>query len=115
MNAAVRSGLQVRVLHGLDDEALDELLRRSEAAIGHPLPLDPDARTALKALADGDGRYLLNLVEELARLRSGPLDTAALAAAVQRRAPLYDKSQEGHYNLISALHRSLREIGRAHV
>ncbi|MFN4089190.1 MAG: replication-associated recombination protein A [Alphaproteobacteria bacterium] len=108
LNAALLSRCQVLVLNRLGDAALEELLRRAETAIGHPLPLQPDARGALKALADGDGRYLLNLVEELARLRGEPLDTAQLAAAVQRRAPLYDKSQEGHYNLISALHKSMR-------
>src|SRR3546814_3929512 len=68
-----------------------------------------DLRVALKAMADGDGRFLLNLCEELFQMAGREqLDTAALAAAVQRRAPLYDKSQEGHYNLISALHKSLR-------
>src|SRR5690606_38623350 len=81
----------------------------AEAEIGHALPLGSDARNALKALADGDGRYLLNMVEELARLPERPLlDTAALTATIQRRAPVYDKSQEGHYNLISALHKSMR-------
>lgn len=108
LNAALLSRCQVLVLNRLGDEALEELLQRAEKLIGHPLPLEPDARGALKALADGDGRYLLNLVEELARVRGEPMDTAALAAAVQRRAPLYDKSQEGHYNLISALHKSMR-------
>ena len=109
LNAALLSRCQVLVLHRLDDAALEALLQRAEREIGHPLPLDPDARAALKALADGDGRYLLNMAEELARLPpEPPLDTAALAAAVQRRAPLYDKAQEGHYNLISALHKSLR-------
>jgi putative ATPase len=73
------------------------------------VPLDAEARAALKAMADGDGRYLINLAEELFQFAPGrTLDTAALVAAVQRRAPLYDKSQEGHYNLISALHKSLR-------
>ena len=109
LNAALLSRCQVLVLNRLDDAALEALLQRAEREVGHPLPLDPDARAALKALADGDGRYLLNMAEELARLPpEPPLDTAALAAAVQRRAPLYDKAQEGHYNLISALHKSLR-------
>ena len=82
---------------------------RAEAAEGRALPLDAEARRALRAMADGDGRYLLNMAEELLRLPPGPkLDNAGLAAAVQRRAPLYDKAQEGHYNLISALHKSLR-------
>ena len=72
------------------------------------MPLDADARVALKAMADGDGRYLLNMAEQLSRLGVASLDIAGLAAAVQRRAPLYDKAQESHYNLISALHKSLR-------
>jgi putative ATPase len=73
------------------------------------MPLDADARPALRAMADGDGRYLLNLIETLADLPSEPrLDPAALAEAVQRRMPIYDKGQESHYNLISALHKSLR-------
>jgi putative ATPase len=77
--------------------------------MGRPLPLDPDARQAVKAMADGDGRFLLNLCEELFALApETPLDTTALVGTVQRRAPLYDKSQEGHYNLISALHKSVR-------
>jgi putative ATPase len=97
------------VLHRLSDEALEALLVRAETAEGRNLPLDPDARAALRAMADGDGRYVLNLAEELFALPSSKkLDTAGLAATVQRRAPLYDKKQEGHYNLISALHKSLR-------
>jgi putative ATPase len=97
------------VLNRLDDASMEQILGRAEAAEGRPLPLDAEARRALRAMADGDGRYLLNMAEELLRLPPGPkLDTAGLAAAVQRRAPLYDKAQEGHYNLISALHKSLR-------
>jgi putative ATPase len=77
--------------------------------MGSALPLDHDARAALKAMADGDGRYLLNLAEELFQLApDAPLDAAALTELLQKRAPLYDKSQDGHYNLISALHKSLR-------
>ena len=109
LNGALLSRCQVLVLQRLDEPALEMLLQRAEQEIGHALPLDLDARSALKALADGDGRYLLNLAEELGRLVAGQqLDPAGLAAAVQRRAPLYDKSQEGHYNLISAWHKSLR-------
>jgi len=109
LNAALLSRCQVFVLNRLDDAALETLLARAEALLGHALPLGPDARAALRAMADGDGRYLLNLAEELFRLPSDmTLDTAALIKAVQRRAPLYDKAQEGHYNLISALHKSLR-------
>ncbi len=109
LNGALLSRCQVFVLHRLDEAALGTLLARAEAPLGHPLPLTAEARPALLAMADGDGRFLLNLVEELARLPAdAPIDNAALAAAVQRRAPLYDKAQEGHYNLISALHKSLR-------
>jgi putative ATPase len=109
LNGALLSRCQVFVLHRLDDAALDKLLDRAEADLGRTLPLTPEARTQVKAMADGDGRFLLNLVEELAELPPATvLDNAALAAAVQRRAPLYDKAQEGHYNLISALHKSLR-------
>jgi len=109
LNAALLSRCQVFVLKRLDEAAMAELLRRAEADAGRALPLEADARAALVAMADGDGRYLLNLAEELFELPSAPLlGTAALAAVVQKRAPLYDKSQEGHYNLISALHKSLR-------
>ena len=106
LNAALLSRAQVMVLRRLDEEGLETLLQRAEASLGGPLPLDDGARTALKALADGDGRYLLNLAEEVA---GGPeLDAAGLARVAQRRAPVYDKDREGHYNLISALHKSLR-------
>jgi putative ATPase len=110
LNAALLSRCQVFVLHRLTDAALEELLKRAEALEKRTLPLDVEARAALRAMADGDGRYVLNLAEELFQLPpdAKPLDAAALAAAVQRRAPLYDKAQEGHYNLISALHKSLR-------
>lgn len=109
INAALLSRCQVMVLQRLDDGALEQLLTRAEAAEDATLPLAPEARIALKAMADGDGRFLLNLVEELFTLPAGTaLDTAALTQAVQRRAPLYDKSQDGHYNLISALHKSIR-------
>jgi putative ATPase len=104
----------VFVLNRLDDAALEKLLLRAERMEGRDVPLLPDARAALRAMADGDGRYLLNMVEELLAL-PGPedgqiraLDVKELAAAVQKRAPLYDKAQESHYNLISALHKSLR-------
>ncbi len=109
LNGALLSRCQVLVLRRLDDEALAELMRRAEAAKERPLPLNDQARLALRAMADGDGRFLLNMVEEL--FASGVRDTMdnkALAEVVQRRAPLYDKGQESHYNLISALHKSLR-------
>ncbi len=114
LNAALLSRCQVFVLNRLDDAAMETLLQRAEQADGRPLPLDEDARRALRAMADGDGRYLLNMAEALFALPAPSdgsplrLDTAALAEAVQRRLPLYDKAQEGHYNLISALHKSLR-------
>ena len=109
INAALLSRSQVFVLNRLDDRALEELLVRGEAIEGRTIPVDDDARRALKAMADGDGRYLLNLAEELFALkREVPLDTAALIETVQKRAPLYDKSQEGHYTLVSALHKSIR-------
>src|ERR1700742_4216682 len=109
LNGALLSRCQVLVLHRLDEAALETLLERAETALGKKLPLDADARQALKAMADGDGRYLLNMAEELFRLPPDKtLDPTGLAKAVQKRAPLYDKAQEGHYNLISALHKSLR-------
>jgi putative ATPase len=109
LNAALLSRMQVLVLRRLDDEALDKLLARAEADLGRTLPLNEEGRAALRAMADGDGRYFLNLVEEVSALKaSEPLDAKALAAAVQKRAPIYDKGQESHYNLMSALHKSLR-------
>ncbi|HLN25397.1 MAG TPA: AAA family ATPase, partial [Patescibacteria group bacterium] len=109
LNAALLSRMQVLVLRRLDDEALDKLLARAEADLGRSLPLSDEGRAALRAMADGDGRYFLNLVEEVSALKAGePLDAKALAAAVQKRAPIYDKGQESHYNLMSALHKSLR-------
>jgi len=109
LNAALLSRCQVLVLRRLDEEALERLLARAEQETGAALPLTPEARDALKAMADGDGRYLLNLVEAVLALGlAAPLDAQGLAAAVQKRAPLYDKGQEAHYNLISALHKSVR-------
>ena len=110
LNAALLSRTQVFVLNRLDDTALESLMVRAEQTESRKLPLDAEARQALRAMADGDGRYLLNMAEELLALPAAapPLDTKALMAAVQRRMPLYDKAQEAHYNLISALHKSLR-------
>ena len=110
LNGALLSRCQVLVLRRLDDAALDLLLTRAEAEIGHALPVTEDARASLRAMADGDGRYLLNMAEQLAALPSGsvPLDPTALADLLARRAALYDKDREEHYNLISALHKSLR-------
>jgi putative ATPase len=106
---ALLSRAQVFVLRRLDDNDLDTLLKRAESHLGRRLLLTDEACTALRAMADGDGRFLLNLTEEIAQLPSEhPLGPDELARLVQRRAPLYDKGQEGHYNLISALHKSLR-------
>jgi putative ATPase len=109
LNAALLSRCQVFVLNRLHEGDLETLLKRAEELMGFALPLNAEARSALIAMADGDGRYLLNMAEELFRLPPDIiLDPAALTKAVQKRAPLYDKAQEGHYNLISALHKSLR-------
>ncbi len=110
LNAALLSRATVLVLHRLDAAALENLLARAEAAEGRPLPLDADAREALFAMADGDGRTALNLAEEVfaAVAIGAPIGREALTGLVQRRAPLYDKSRDGHYNLISALHKSVR-------
>ncbi|MDQ3075257.1 MAG: replication-associated recombination protein A [Pseudomonadota bacterium] len=109
LNAALLSRAQVLILHRLDERALSELLVRAEATAGESLPLDANARAALVASADGDGRFLLNQAETLLDLELGePLDPGGLAALLQRRVAVYDKDREGHYNLISALHKSLR-------
>lgn len=107
LNGALLSRCQVVVLHRLDDGALDTLLQRAEQALG-PLPLTPDARVALRAMADGDGRYALNMAEQVFAAGPDPLDPAALTALVGRRAPQHDRDRDGHYNLASALHKSLR-------
>jgi putative ATPase len=110
LNGALLSRCQVLVLRRLDDAAMDGLLGRAEAEIGHALPLTPEGRAALRAMADGDGRYLLNMAEQVASLPPDQpaLDAACLADLLARRAALYDRDREEHYNLISALHKSLR-------
>ncbi len=109
LNAAVLSRAQVLVLHRLDATALDTLLARAETLMDQKLPLTEDARAALIASADGDGRFLLNQAETLFSIQiDDALDPQALAALLHRRMPVYDKDREGHYNLISALHKSLR-------
>ncbi len=110
LNGALLSRCQVLVLHRLDDAAAESLLLRAEAELGRVLPLTPEARATLRAMADGDGRYLLNMAEQMAGLPDGeaPLDAAGLAGLLARRAALYDRDREEHYNLISALHKSLR-------
>lgn len=109
LNAALLSRCQVLVLKPLSPEELQELLHRAETQLGKPLPLTEEARALLCQLADGDGRYLLNLCETLSYVPPSPLLTPqALLAHVQQRAPLYDKTQDAHYNLLSAFHKSLR-------
>jgi putative ATPase len=111
LNGALLSRALVLVFHRLDAAALEILLARAEAEESRPLPIDDDARDMLKAMADGDGRTILNMAEEVfaaAPVGAPRLDRAGLTKLVQRRAPLYDKSRDGHYNLISALHKSVR-------
>ncbi len=109
LNGALLSRCRVVVLERLGETALLGLLARAEKEEGKTLPLTPEARMLLCRLADGDGRYLLSMCEELLSARfKAPQDETALTRFVQKRAPLYDKHQESHYNLISALHKSLR-------
>jgi putative ATPase len=114
LNGALLSRCQVFVLKRLDDGAMEELLARAEAFEGRPLPLEPQARQALIHLADGDGRYVLALAETLFNIApehvqgGAPLDVAGLGKVLQKRSPAYDKDREEHYNLISALHKSIR-------
>ncbi len=113
LNPALLSRAQVQVLHRLDEAALERLMQRAEQHLGRRLPLSDEARAQLFALADGDGRYLLTLTEQLDGMTrdlasDAPLDLAGLQRLVQRRAPVYDKGQDSHYNLMSALHKSLR-------
>ena len=111
LNSALLSRASVLTLNRLDDTALEVLLARAEADAGRVLPIEPDAREALINMADGDGRGLLNLAEEIFGALQGEgerLSVTGMTTVVQRRAPLYDKGQDGHYNLISALHKSVR-------
>ncbi len=110
LNAALLSRSHVLVFKSLDEAAIGRLLDRAEEELGHPLPLDADARALLVRMADGDGRASLTLAEDVLRAaREGEVfDEKGLAEVVQRRAPIYDKSQDGHYNLISAMHKSVR-------
>ena len=109
LNAALLSRAQVIVLSRLGADDLGRLIERAEAELGHALPLDEDARRALIEMADGDGRAVLNLVEQVAAWEvTAPLDPAGLGARLQQRAAQYDKSGDAHYNLISALHKSVR-------
>ena len=110
LNAALLSRARVMTFRALDAEALERLLARAEAMEGKALPLTPQARESLIAMADGDGRAALTLAEEIWRAahEAEIFDQAGLSDIVQRRAPIYDKGQEGHYNLISALHKTVR-------
>lgn len=110
LNAAVNSRSQVLRFQSLDADDLEKLLQRAETHLGIELPITPEARETLLTLADGDGRAMLGLVEELlASAQEGEvLDPASMLTVVQRRAPVYDKAQDGHYNLISALHKTIR-------
>ena len=111
LNAAVLSRATVLTLDRHDDAAIEALLQRAEALMQRALPLEPDAREGLIGMADGDGRTALNMTEEIFAAVSpeqSPLNRERLSKLVQRRAPLYDKNREGHYNLVSALHKSVR-------
>lgn len=110
LNAALLSRARVLTFHPHDSESIATLLKRAEEQEGQALPLDDEARASLIRMADGDGRAALTLAEEVWRaVRPGEVfDAAKLQDVVQRRAPVYDKSQDGHYNLISALHKSVR-------
>lgn len=110
LNSALLSRCKVFVMHSLDAPALESIIERAETLLQRELPLAPEARATLIELADGDGRYLINLMESVFDLCKPDemLGTDALLKIVQQRAPVYDKDREGHYNLISALHKSLR-------
>lgn len=109
LNSAVLSRARVLVLNRLSPEALGKLLARAEALVGKPVPVTEAARETLFAMADGDGRYLLTMLEFIwDAAPKAPLDVAGLGQLLQQRPPVYDKAQESHYNLISALHKSLR-------
>jgi len=109
LNGALLSRCQVFVLKRLTDESLEQLLQRAEAAENRPLSVDAEARSALVAMADGDGRYLLTLAETLFSIGTDtPLNPTQLGQFLQKRRPAYDKDREEHYNLISALHKSVR-------
>ncbi len=110
LNAALLSRAQVLVFRRLDAAAIDDLLSRAEGVEGRKLPVTEEAREALVGMADGDGRAALTLAEDLYRAsrEDEVFDVAGLTEVVQRRAPIYDKGQDGHYNLISALHKSVR-------
>ena len=109
LNAALLSRCKVFVLNRLDNDALEMIIKRAEATLGKPLPVDEDARTAIKAMADGDGRYLINMLEAIFATDINKILTVdQIHEVITRRPANYDKDRDGHYNLISALHKSLR-------
>jgi putative ATPase len=108
LNGALLSRCQVLVLNRHDEDSLRVLMERAEELEGRPIPLDEEAKTALVQLADGDGRFFLNMVEAVFHSGEELLDPEALSQVISKRAPAYDKDRDGHYNLISALHKSLR-------
>ncbi len=110
LNAALMSRAQVFVLKRIDEDALEQILKRAETTMGKQLPLDEQARELLITMADGDGRYLLSMVEQIyAQIVTGEdIDSKSLLEMLQKRAPIYDKGDDAHYNLISAFHKSLR-------
>jgi putative ATPase len=110
LNAALLSRARVLLFKSLDEAAIGQILVRAEEVTGKSLPLDDEARASLVRMADGDGRAVLTLAEEVWRSAkpSEVFDAEQLQEIIQRRAPIYDKGQEGHYNLISALHKTIR-------
>ncbi len=110
LNGALLSRCKVLILNRLDDDALLKLIEKAEIFYGRKIPLTEEAKLTMCNMADGDGRAMLNMVEEIFRLpkQQKQLDIEGLVKVIQKRAPLYDKKQDGHYNLISALHKSLR-------
>jgi putative ATPase len=111
LNGAILSRVRVFILKALDEAALRSLLDRAEALLGHPLPIVPEAREALVDMSGGDGRYMLNMAEQIATLAepgAAPLDIPGMGQLLQRRMPSHDKAGDGHYDLLSAFHKSLR-------
>lgn len=110
LNSALLSRCKVFIMKPLDSAALQQIIERAEKIVGRKLPIDDDAMSMVRDLADGDGRYLINLIESIYDLAppDGVMNRTEVEKIVQHRAPVYDKDGEGHYNLISALHKSLR-------
>ena len=110
LNSALLSRCKVFVMNSLAENALEQIIAKAESVVGRPLPVTQEAREELRKMADGDGRYCINLIESIydAVRPDELLDPEAMGKIIQKRAPMYDKDKEGHYNLISALHKSLR-------